>query len=336
MTRLIFLFLVLVAHGFAQWPFGGKSTADRIIKGTGEPSSSLCATAGDVGKIYQRQDQGDTDSNLRTCSNTGVGTYAWVSGGGGATGPTGPTGAAGATGSAGATGATGPTGTAGATGATGPTGSAGSGGGGGSVENTFSTSATTVTVTDNLNTVTKVAQCFIGSAPDYQPMTVNTVQYNTNSTVITFNAAPGGGKCVVSGGGFGCVIDTTTGQLQCNDGANRALPFVQERSFVVIAPVDTDDFNLLKAPWGMTIVGINAIVQGTTSVTGQLQECASDGTSCADLDSDIVADADGAADDGSLTDSTIASGGWLRWKTTSVSGTPTFLTVTVRFRVIPD
>lgn len=107
MTRLIFLFLILVAHGFAQWPFGGKSTADRIIKGTGEPSSSLCTTAGDVGKIYQRQDQGDTDSNLRTCSNTGVGTYAWVSGGGGATGPTGPTGAAGPTGPTGATGATG-------------------------------------------------------------------------------------------------------------------------------------------------------------------------------------------------------------------------------------
>lgn len=116
MTRLIFLFLVLVAHGFAQWPFGGKSTADRTIKGNGEPSSSLCATAADVGKIYQRQDQGDTDSNLRTCSKTGSApdTYAWVSGGGGATGPTGPTGSAGATG---------PTGAAGATGPTGPTGS---------------------------------------------------------------------------------------------------------------------------------------------------------------------------------------------------------------------
>ena len=105
---------------------------------------------------------------------------------------------------------------------------------------------------------------------------------------------------------------------------------------VIAAPADTDDINLMKAPWGMAIVGIDAIVQGTTSVTGQLQECSSTGTSCTDLDSDIVADSDGAADDGSLTDSAIASGAWIRWKTTSVSGTPTFLTVTFRFRVVPD
>jgi len=134
-----------------------------------------------------------------------------------------------------------------------------------------------------------------------------------------------------------CAIDTTTGQLQCHDGtAERALPFIQERSFVIAAPATSDDINLMKAPWGMTIVGIDAIVQGTTSVTGQLQECSSTGASCTDLDSDIVADSDGAADDGSLTDSAIALGNWIRWKTTGVSGTPTFLTVTFRFRVVPD
>jgi len=99
-------------------------------------------------------------------------------------------------------------------------------------------------------------------------------------------------------------------------------------SFVIQSPVVTDDINIMKAPAAMTILTIRCIVQGTTSVTGQLQECATDGTACADLDSDIVCDADGAADDGTLTDSSIASGAWLRWKTTSVSGTPTFLTVT--------
>lgn len=131
-------------------------------------------------------------------------------------------------------------------------------------------------------------------------------------------------------------VDTTSDQVQFYGAAKRALPSIQFISFVIPAPADTDDINLMKAPFGMTIVGIDAIVQGTTSVTGQMQECASDGTTCADLDSDIVADADGAADDGALTDSSIASGAWLRWKTTSVSGTPTFLTVTVRYRVVPD
>jgi hypothetical protein len=131
-------------------------------------------------------------------------------------------------------------------------------------------------------------------------------------------------------------IDTTSGQLQVHDGAKKAIPTLMERSFVIAAPADTDDINLMKAPWGMTIVAINGIVQGTTSVTGQLQECSSTGASCADLDSDIVADADGQADDGTLTDPTIAAGNWIRWKTTSVSGTPTFLTVTFTFRVVAD
>lgn len=131
-------------------------------------------------------------------------------------------------------------------------------------------------------------------------------------------------------------IDTTSDQLVYYGGAKRVLPYKQYASFVIPAPAATDDINLLKAPYGMTISAINCIVQGTTSVTGQLQECSSTGGDCTDLDSDITCDADGAADDGSLTDSTIASGGWLRWKTTSVSGTPTFLTVTVTYSVVSD
>jgi len=88
---------------------------ERLKKGAGEPSAGACATSGDVGKVYVRLDQGTTDTPLRNCSKTGTSpdTFAWVSGGGGATGATGPTGATGATGSAGATGATGPTGTGG-------------------------------------------------------------------------------------------------------------------------------------------------------------------------------------------------------------------------------
>ena len=131
-------------------------------------------------------------------------------------------------------------------------------------------------------------------------------------------------------------VDTTSDQLVYYGGAKRVLPYKQYASFVIPAPADTDDINLLKAPYGMTISAINCIVQGTTSVTGQLQECSATGGDCADLDSDITCDADGAADDGSLTDSAIAANGWLRWKTTSVSGTPTFLTVTVTYSVVSD
>lgn len=132
-------------------------------------------------------------------------------------------------------------------------------------------------------------------------------------------------------------VDSTSGQYRNYDGTRQNV-FSPTNSFSIVipAPADTDDINILKAPYGMTILGIDCIVQGTTSVTGQIQECSSAGASCADLDSDITCDADGAADDGTLTDSAIASGAWIRWKTTSVSDTPTFLTVTVRYRVVAD
>lgn len=156
-----------------------------------------------------------------------------------------------------------------------------------------------------------------------------TITLGENST-INNGAAP-----TVNAAGE-VAIDTTTDQFKYYGGAARVLPYIQYLSFVIPAPADTDDINIMKAPYGMTIIGIDCIVQGTTSATGQIQECDSAGANCADLDSDIVCDADGAADDGSWTDSAIASGAWLRWKTTSLSGTPTFLTVTVRYSVVAD
>ena len=133
-------------------------------------------------------------------------------------------------------------------------------------------------------------------------------------------------------------IDNTSGQFVYYSTSKRVLSPTQFVSLVIPAPAEADDINILKAPYGMTILGIDCIVQGSTSVTGQLQECTSSGGSCADLDtgSDITCDSDGAADDGALADATIASGAWLRWKTTSVSGTPTFLTVTVKYAIVSD
>lgn len=134
-----------------------------------------------------------------------------------------------------------------------------------------------------------------------------------------------------------CAVDTTTGQLRCHDGtAARVWPHIQERSFVIPAPAAGDDFPLMKAPFGMSIIAIKGVLSGTTNVIGQLQECNSSGASCVDLDADITFDGGEDGDDGSLTDSTIALGNWIAWKTTSVSGTPTFLTVTFTFRVVAD
>ena len=155
----------------------------------------------------------------------------------------------------------------------------------------------------------------------------------TTSPTITVEAVPANATVNAAGE---VTIDTTTDQIRWYGTAQQQLSPILTASLVIPAPADTDDMNIMKAPYGMTIVGIDCIVQGTTSVTGQIQECDSAGANCADLDSDITCDADGAADDGTLTDSAIASGAWLRWKTTSLSGTPTFLTVTVKYKVVAD
>jgi len=133
-------------------------------------------------------------------------------------------------------------------------------------------------------------------------------------------------------------IDTTTDQLRYYGSAQKVIPSLQYASFVIPAPVDTDDILIMKAPYGMTITGISCIVQGTTSVHGQIQECDSAGANCADTDDtdDITCDADGAADDGTLSNAVIDKDDWLMWKTTSLVDTPTFLTVTFTYTVVAD
>ena len=116
----------------------------------------------------------------------------------------------------------------------------------------------------------------------------------TTSPTITVTSAPAitsGASPTVDAAGE-IAVDTTTDQLQYYGGAKRALPYIQFLSFVIPAPAEADDINIMKAPYGMTILGINCIVKGNTSATGQLQECDSAAANCADLDSDITCDAD--------------------------------------------
>ncbi len=190
-------------------------------------------------------------------------------------------------------------------------------------QDTDATSRAQLYLCESTNTWAIVGPSLSGYAPLADPVFTGSV------------ALPQGASPTVDAAGE-AAVDTTSNQFKYFGSAARVLSPVQFVSVTIPAPSTDDDINLLKAPYGMTITAINCIVQGTTSATGQLQECDSAGANCADLDSDIVCDADGAADDGSLTDSAIASGGWLRWKTTSLSGTPTFLTVTATYLIVGD
>lgn len=131
-------------------------------------------------------------------------------------------------------------------------------------------------------------------------------------------------------------IDSTSAQVRFNSGGIKVLPSIQTQSFVIPAPVAGDDFPLMRAPWGMTLIGVDGVMIGSTNVIGQLQECDTAGVNCADTDADITFDGGLDSDDGTFTDGTIAAGNFIAWKTTSVSGTPTSLTVTISYYVVAD
>lgn len=79
--KFIFLVVFGVSTLFAQ--NNSPVVANRVVRGTGTPSSTLCTTSADVGKVYIRTDAGAVQSSFYSCDNTGVGTFAWELGGGG-------------------------------------------------------------------------------------------------------------------------------------------------------------------------------------------------------------------------------------------------------------
>lgn len=109
----------------------------------------------------------------------------------------------------------------------------------------------------------------------------------------------------------------------------------QSKSFTITAVTSDGDFGAIwKAPAAITITRVNVVQVGATNVIGQLQECDSDGASCAAVDSsDITATTGNAADDGTLSNASIDANDWIGWTTTSVSGTNTRVSVTFDYTV---
>jgi hypothetical protein len=106
------------------------------------------------------------------------------------------------------------------------------------------------------------------------------------------------------------------------------------KSFVITGPTASADFgNIVRTPANTTITAIHVLVVGGTSVTGQLDQCDSNGLNCAAIDSaDIVASAGtNANDDGTLSNPNILANNYIGWHTTSVVGTITSVTVTFEY-----
>lgn len=123
-----------------------------------------------------------------------------------------------------------------------------------------------------------------------------------------------------------------------NIAMNRQIPSSYSKCTTIDNVVDTSDYPLEKFPYAVTITNIKVYSIGD-NVVGGLDECTGTNGVCSTLtavDADITA-ADGveASDDGSLTNGGIASGNWIRWHTTSHTGTNTSTSICF-FYIVAD
>ena len=165
------------------------------------------------------------------------------------------------------------------------------------------------------------------------PAVTGTLATLDSPTFTTFLKLPQGTGPTVDAAGK-IAIDTTNDQLDYYGGAKRVLSYIHSKSFVIDAATSTADYVVWRAPYAVTITAIHVLTTGGTNVIGGLDEGDSNGANIVAVDSDITGTAGTmAADDGTLTNPTIASGGTVNWHTTSVSGTNTSLMVTFEYTI---
>jgi hypothetical protein len=100
----------------------------------------------------------------------------------------------------------------------------------------------------------------------------------------------------------------------------------------VKALVAADDFPVAIFPYAITITASRLYHIGSTEVVGQFDECTGASGVCTSLttiNADITASSASVwtADDGSMSNASIAANNGIWWHTTSVTGTNTFATM---------
>ena len=114
--------------------------------------------------------------------------------------------------------------------------------------------------------------------------------------------------------------------------AQYTLPAWQRLSFCITNPTASADRAIGSFPANITIRQIRVLAEDGTNIIGGLDEADANGLNTVAVDSDITATAGTTTtDDGTLTNPTIDANDQLFWHTTSVSGTPTKVVVTVYF-----
>lgn len=129
-------------------------------------------------------------------------------------------------------------------------------------------------------------------------------------------------------------IDSTSKTLNFYDGANEVvLNPIQSKSVTILAPVAGDDFPLHRFDVAVTLTKVSYLCLGGTNWIGQAVEMDANGGTATDVHSaDITATAGTVNTSTTFSNASLDAGDYLGIETTSISGTPTSLTITVYYR----
>jgi peptidoglycan/xylan/chitin deacetylase (PgdA/CDA1 family) len=107
------------------------------------------------------------------------------------------------------------------------------------------------------------------------------------------------------------------------------------KSFVITNPTSSSDSPLWRVPANITIIAVHVLCIGGTNIVGHLWEYDTNGANGSSVDSSDITGTAGSNvnDDGSLSNAGIASGNYLGWKTTSISGTVTKVIVSFDYTI---
>ncbi len=151
----------------------------------------------------------------------------------------------------------------------------------------------------------------------------------------SFEVPNGAGGTTVNATGEVCV-DSTSGTFNFYDGtAERVLHPQWSKAFLLESPVAADDLPIHRFDQAVTLTKVVYAITGGTNWVGQLQEADdAQGTSAADTqaaDSTVT----GNTTVTSFSNASFDAGDYIRLKTTSVSGSVTWLHVTLYYRINP-
>ena len=188
----------------------------------------------------------------------------------------------------------------------------------GNYTNTTYTGGTNITLVD---TTFNVDDSFLANDGD-----IGTGVYDFGGAVVEI---PNGAAPTVDSVGE-TALDTTSDQFIYYGGAKRVLTYQKEICFTLEDPVDADDNIPFYFPrQAITITDVYCQVDGGTSVAMVI----SDGTNA--LES-ITCDADGAQDDGSITNGAFTSLERMEFDLDATSGTNTWLNICVTYTITAD